>query len=74
VHASGADGVRGALTVSVDAAYAGGQIDIAWPLLTTAAPVLSGSCTATPLWNAARARLTISVSGEPCTMRVVASQ
>ena len=75
VHASGADGVRGALTVSVDAAYAGGQIDIAWPLLTTAAPVLSGSCTATPLWDAARARLTISVSaGEPCSMRVVASQ
>jgi hypothetical protein len=75
VHAGAADGVRGALTVTVDAAHAGGEIDIAWPLLTTAAPVLTGSCAATTRWDAARARLTISVGGSgPCTMRVVASQ
>jgi len=73
VHASRADGVHGALTITVDATYAGGQIDVAWPLLTTAAPVLTGSCSATPQWDAARARLTISVANGPCTLRALAS-
>jgi Cellulase (glycosyl hydrolase family 5) len=74
VHSAAADGVRGALTVIVDSTYSGLPIDIAWPLLSTAAPVLTGSCAATPAWDATRARLTVSVAGHGrCTMRVVAS-
>lgn len=74
VHVGGADGVHGALTISVDATYRGGQIDVAWPLLTTAAPLLTGSCASTSRWDPALARLSISLSGVgPCTMRAVAA-
>jgi aryl-phospho-beta-D-glucosidase BglC (GH1 family) len=74
VRSEAADGVRGTLTVTLDAAYSGGRIDIAWPLLSTGAPVVTGSCAATSAWDAARARLAVSVAGGgPCTMRVVAS-
>jgi endoglycosylceramidase len=73
VHASGADGVQAALTITVDGRYEGGPIDIAWPLLTTSALVLRGSCSATPRWDAARARLIISVADGPCTLRALAS-
>jgi hypothetical protein len=75
VHASGADGVHGALTVTVDATTAGGQADIAWPLLSTATPVvLTGNCPGAPHWDASRARFTVPVTaGVACTLRVVAS-
>ena len=75
VRASGADGVHGALTVTVDATYAGQPIDIAWPLLTTAQPVLDGTCAGTPAWNPTEARLTIAVSpGQACVMHLVAAR
>ncbi len=75
VRAGGADGVRGALTVSVNRVYRGGEIEVAWPLLTTAAPVLSGSCTASTSWDPARARLIISTTaGVPCTMKLGAAR
>jgi len=74
VHADGADGVHGTLRVTVDGAYRGGAIDIAWPLLTTAAPRVAGSCVGLPRWDANRARLTITVDGPaPCTMRITAT-
>ncbi|HWF56763.1 MAG TPA: cellulase family glycosylhydrolase [Candidatus Dormibacteraeota bacterium] len=75
VHAGGATGVHRALTVTVDATSVGGEIDIAWPSLTTAPPVLTGSCRTTSRWDGAQARLTVSVSGPaPCTLRVAASR
>jgi hypothetical protein len=71
VHSYAADGVHGDLTVTVDGAYQGGPIDIAWPLLSTAAPLVSGNCSGVPQWDASRARLTIAVDGStPCTMQL----
>jgi aryl-phospho-beta-D-glucosidase BglC (GH1 family) len=74
VHAYGADGVHGGLSVTVDAAYQGGPIDIAWPLLTTATPAVGGSCVGVPQWDAGTARLVIAVDGRtPCTLTITAS-
>jgi aryl-phospho-beta-D-glucosidase BglC (GH1 family) len=74
VHAV-ADQASGALTVTLDAAYAGGPIDISWPLLTSALPLVAGSCTGAPYWQPTRARLTIAVVGPtPCTLDVTASR
>jgi aryl-phospho-beta-D-glucosidase BglC (GH1 family) len=73
-HASGGNGVAGALTVSVDATTTGGQVEIAWPLLSTAAPILSGSCTGPYQWDSVRARLTLTVAaGTACVAQVKAS-
>ncbi len=71
---SGADGVHGTLTLAVDRAYRGGAISVAWPLLTTAAPAMSGSCTGAQVWDAVRSRLTITVtSSAPCTVHLLAT-
>jgi hypothetical protein len=73
VRASGADGVHGALTVTVDASTPGGVVDIAWPLLTTGPPQVTGSCAGSPQWDSVRARLTVSVpAGTSCTLHVAA--
>ncbi len=74
VRASAADGVRGALTVRVDTGYRGGVIDVAWPLLTTAAPVVGGSCSGVPRWDPVTSRLVVTVDGAvPCTMDLTAA-
>lgn len=74
VHASGGDGVHGALTVTVDATTPGGVVEVAWPLLTTSAPVVTGSCAGTPQWDAVRARLMLTITaGAGCVAQLAAS-
>ena len=74
VRATGADGVTGALTVRVDSTTTGGQVEIAWPLLSAAAPNLSGSCAGPTRWDSVRARLTLTVAaGAACVAQVRAS-
>ncbi|HSP64814.1 MAG TPA: cellulase family glycosylhydrolase, partial [Candidatus Deferrimicrobium sp.] len=74
VRALNAGGVTGVLTVDVDATTAGGEVDIAWPLLSTAPPTLTGSCAGPSRWDPARARLTLVVSaGTACVAQVKAS-
>jgi endoglycosylceramidase len=74
VHASGGDGVTGVLTVDVDSTAPGGQVDIAWPLLSTATPMLNGSCAGSSRWDPVRARLTLTVAaGTACVAQVKAS-
>ncbi len=71
VHASGADGVHGALTVTVDASTGGGTVDIAWPLFSTGIPQVTGTCPGVPVWDSTRARLDIAViAGARCTLAV----
>ncbi len=71
VHASGADGVHGALSVTVDASTPGGVLEIAWPLLTTGPPHVTSSCLGSPQWDPVRSRLVIPISaGTACTMQV----
>ena len=73
VHASGANGVNGQLTITVEASSPGGQVDIAWPLLGTGPPQLRGSCAAATQWDPVRARLELTIStGAACTMQVAA--
>jgi endoglycosylceramidase len=73
VHASGSDGITGALSVTVDAAYRGGPIEVAWPRLSLGAPHLGGSCSGLPRWDDSRARLVIAIDGStPCTIRLTA--
>jgi hypothetical protein len=74
VHSQGADGIAGILTVTVDAGFQGGAIDVAWPLLTTAAPQVGGNCGGVPRWDPVRARLSIVIEGPaPCSMPITAS-
>ncbi len=74
VAASGADGVEGTLRITIGRGYGGGAIAVAWPLLTTSAPVVAGNCAADALWNDAQARLTITVRGNlPCSLRLAAA-
>jgi hypothetical protein len=74
VLASGADGVHGTLTIAVDRAYHGGAISVAWPLLTTSAPVMTGSCAGTHVWDPVRSRLTVTLtSSAPCTVHLLAA-
>ena len=71
VHAFGADGVNGALSVTVDSVYAGGPIEVAWPSLTAGTPAFGGTCTGVPQWDPVTARLVVTVDGPvPCTMRL----
>ncbi len=73
VHAR-VDDHSGDLTVTVDAGTPGGTVDIAWPLLSSATPLLSGSCAGSSQWDSVRARLTLSVAaGTACLAQVQAS-
>ena len=73
VHASGANGVDGTLTITVDASSPGGEADVAWPLLGTGPPQVSGGCAAGTQWDSVRARLDLTIrSGDACTMLLVA--
>ncbi len=73
VHATGANGVDGELTIAVDASSPGGEVDVAWPLLGTGPPQVSASCAAGTQWDSVGARLDLTVrSGDACTMQVAA--
>ncbi len=71
VHAGGANGIVGDLTVTVDASSPGGVVDVSWPLLTTGQPVVTGGCAGTSRWDSVTARLAVTVSaGSSCTMQI----
>ncbi|MDQ6856495.1 MAG: glycoside hydrolase family 5 protein [Candidatus Dormibacteraeota bacterium] len=73
VHATAGKGVSGSLTVTVDATVTGGQVVIAWPLVSTSAPMVSGSCTGGSVWDGATARLLLNVTaGGACVAHVTA--
>jgi hypothetical protein len=60
--------------VVVDPGFQGGAIDVAWPLLTTAAPQVGGTCGVVPRWDPVRARLSIVIDGPaPCSMHITAT-
>ncbi len=69
VHPGRGDGVRGALTIRVDAGHADQPIVIGWSALTLTAPVASGTCLASSQWDATAGRLTLQVdSGKGCQL------
>ncbi len=75
VRARTADGLTDALTVDVPATSTGGLVDIAWPLYSTAAPMLSGSCAGTSRWDPARARVTVVLTaGTGCVLELKADR
>jgi len=63
------DGGEGRLDLRVDAGHGQGSLVVAWPALTLAPPVVSGDCVAGSAWDAAGARLTLTlVPGQGCTV------
>ncbi|HEV2012517.1 MAG TPA: cellulase family glycosylhydrolase [Candidatus Dormibacteraeota bacterium] len=71
VHLGHADGVRGTLSIGVDASHADQSILIGWSALTLAAPVAQGPCLNSSHWDAIRARLTLQVDrGAGCRLTV----
>jgi len=71
VHPSRGDGVRGTLTIRVDAKHAGQPIVIGWSALTLTAPVATGTCLASSQWDATTGRLTLQVDpGASCQLTV----
>lgn len=67
VSASGADGVKGHLQLSVAADHGPGAIQVAWAAFTLGEPSVSASCAATRTWDGATARLTLRVpAGQAC--------
>jgi hypothetical protein len=68
-HASRGDGVRGALTIQVDARHVDQPIVVGWSALTLTAPVVTGICLASSQWDATTARLMLQVdSGKGCQL------
>jgi hypothetical protein len=74
VHPSRGDGVRGTLTIRVDAGHADQLIVIGWSALTLAAPAATGTCLTSSHWDAISARLTLQVdSGKACQLTLRAA-
>ncbi len=61
VTAGRGDGMRGRLTLAIEAGHAYDPIVIGWASLTLAAPLVSASCIQSRAWDASTARLTIVV-------------
>ncbi len=73
VRSSGADGVAGRLTVTVDASTPGGELAIAWPTLTTGPPQVTGTCAAPVRWDPGTDRIMVTLApGAGCTLGAVA--
>jgi endoglycosylceramidase len=67
VSDSGGDGVTGRLQVDVAADHGSRGIEVAWGAFILGAPAVSSSCAAGSSWDAATARLTLSVpAGVAC--------
>ena len=63
------DGVRGDLTIQVNAGHADQPIVVGWSALTLMAPVVAGTCLASSQWDATAGRLTLQVdSGKGCQL------
>jgi endoglycosylceramidase len=71
VHLGHAGGVKGTLSIGVDASHADQSIVIGWSALTLAAPVAQGTCLNSSHWDAITARLTLQVDrGAGCQVTV----
>jgi hypothetical protein len=69
VHAGRGDGLRGTLTIRVDAGHADQSIVVGWSALTLTAPVTTGTCLANSQWDATTGRLTLQVdAGTGCQL------
>jgi len=69
VRPSRGDGVRGDLTIQVNAGHADQPIVVGWSALTLKAPVVTGTCLASSQWDAIAGRLTLQVdSGKGCQL------
>jgi hypothetical protein len=74
VHPSRGDGVRGTLSMRVDASHADQPIEIGWSALTLTSPVVTGTCLASSHWDATAGRLTLQVdSGKGCQLTLRAA-
>jgi endoglycosylceramidase len=74
VHPSRGDGVRGILSMRVDASHADQPIEIGWSALTLTSPVVTGTCLASSHWDATAGRLTLQVdSGKGCQLTLRAA-
>ncbi|HYS01291.1 MAG TPA: cellulase family glycosylhydrolase [Candidatus Eisenbacteria bacterium] len=71
VTAGRGDGIRGRLTLTVDAGHAHDPIVIGWSSLTLAAPLVSADCVVSRAWDPSTARLTIMVKPDTaCRLEV----
>jgi hypothetical protein len=69
IHPSRGDGLRGSMTIRVDARHADQPILIGWSALTLTAPVVTGTCLTSSQWDATTARLTLLIdSGKGCQL------
>jgi hypothetical protein len=69
VHPSRGDGLRGTLTIRVDAGHADQPIVLGWSALTLTAPVVTGTCLASSQWDATTGRLTLQIDpGKGCQL------
>jgi endoglycosylceramidase len=67
VHPGRGDGVKGTLSIAVDASHADQSIVIGWSTETLAAPVATGTCLTSSRWDATTARLTLQTdTGKGC--------
>jgi hypothetical protein len=69
VHPSRGDGVRGSLTIRVDASHADQAVVVGWSALSLTTPVVSGTCLRSSQWDAISARLTLELdAGKGCQL------
>ena len=61
VRAGHGDGIRGNLTITVNATHADQPIEIGWSAVTLTAPTADGVCLAASHWDATSGRLTLQV-------------
>jgi len=71
VHAGRGDGVGGRITLRVDPGTGGDSVNLAWPELTLGPPaVIGATCVTTESWDAASARLSLTLGRAGCTILV----
>jgi Cellulase (glycosyl hydrolase family 5) len=74
VHPGRGDGVRGTLSIRVDASHQDQPMQIGWSALTLGGPAASGSCVRSSQWDATTARLTLQLDpGTGCQVAVTAT-
>ena len=70
-HGGRGDGIRGRLTITVEAGHADQPVEVSWPTMTLSFPTASGGCLAGSSWDPGRSRLTLDLSlGAGCDIEV----
>jgi hypothetical protein len=71
VTQSGADGVKGRLTISVAGGQSSQPLVVGWSKLTLGKPAVSGNCQFTSSWDPQGSRLTIRIAGSgACSLSI----